>query len=61
MKHAVVISFNWKTEETLHTAFEGGGCADKAAGWAHKTSFLWKDFPAEEMCSTGTFSEQIPR
>lgn len=46
-KRAVVISYNWKTRETLSTDWEGDGAADKAAGWAHKESFLWKDFPAK--------------
>lgn len=48
MKRAVVIAFNWQTEETLHTMFEGDGAADQAAGWAHPDSFLWRDFPASE-------------
>lgn len=48
MKYAVVISHNWKTEETMHTQFQGDGAADKAAGWAHKESFLWRDFPAKD-------------
>ncbi len=48
MKRAVVISFNWETEETMHMKFEGAGCADRAAGWAHKESFLRRDFPASE-------------
>lgn len=48
MKRAVVISFNWETGETLHQTFEGKGCADKAAGWAHPKSFIARDFPARD-------------
>jgi hypothetical protein len=48
MKRSVVISFNWITGETLHTTFEGPGCADKAAGWADRESFLWRDFPESD-------------
>lgn len=44
----VVISFNWETEETLHTLFEGKECNEKANNWIHKDSFLWKDFPKSE-------------
>ena len=45
---AVVISFNWETEEKLHTLFVGEDALDNARGWADKGSFLWNDFPPEE-------------
>ncbi len=48
MERAIVVSFNWKTQEIMFTAFEEPGAADTAVGWAHRESFLWKDFPEEE-------------
>lgn len=47
MKRAVVVSYNWETNETMSTPFTGPGCADTAAGWCHEDSFLWEDFPAD--------------
>jgi len=48
MKRAVVISFNWETGKTMHTTYEGDGCASKAAGLASRGSYLWNDFPEED-------------
>ena len=42
MKRTVVIFYNWETEETLHTAFEGDGCALKAEAFMRS---IEKDFP----------------
>lgn len=45
---AVVISYNWLTMETMHSQFEGEYAGSQAAGWVHKKSFLWKDFPERD-------------
>jgi hypothetical protein len=45
---AIVVSFNWKTNQILFQRFDGEKAADDAAGWAHHKSFLWRDFPAKD-------------
>jgi len=47
-KRAIVVSFNWKTQEILYTTFAGAGCAQKAENWKAKDSFIWRDFPEED-------------
>lgn len=44
----IVVSFNWQTNEILFQRFDGPTAADDAAGWAHRNSFLWRDFPAKD-------------
>ena len=46
--HAVVISFNFDTEQTMHTPFDGPNAGVEASQWVAKDSFLWDDFPESE-------------
>jgi hypothetical protein len=48
MKKAVVVSFNWNTQEIMFTDFEGDDAGRKAEGWVHEDSFVWRDFPASD-------------
>jgi hypothetical protein len=45
---AVACSYNWETGESYATPFEGPEAADHAAGFVHKSSFIWNDFPEED-------------
>jgi hypothetical protein len=47
-KRAVAISYNWITERTMHTPFEGDDAAELAESWVDTESFVWRDFPASE-------------
>jgi len=48
MQKAVVVSYNWDTNEILFTDFDGPDAGKKAGSWVDKESFIWKDFPASD-------------
>ncbi|MBS1722641.1 MAG: hypothetical protein JSS66_06480 [Armatimonadetes bacterium] len=48
IERAIVVSYNWLTQEILFTDFDGPDAAGQAEGWAHRQSFIWRDFPPED-------------